>query len=276
VLRDVTARVRAQEAMLRVHDALELGVQERAGELRHANEALEESLRARDDFLAIASHELRTPLTPLLLQLEGMKRRLERGVLNDGILRDSLTAAIRNVARMTALVDRLLDRTDAPGGGPLARETVDLCALAREVAARFERDLARQRCTLSLRCEGSVTGSWDPDLIDQILVSLLSNAVKYGAGKPIEIEIAANAETARVTVRDHGIGIARENQARIFDRFVRAVPTTHYGGFGLGLWVARRAVLAHGGHLDVTSALDEGATFIVELPRSDAQARRSA
>jgi signal transduction histidine kinase len=99
-----------------------------------------------------------------------------------------------------------------------------------------------------------------------VLEDLLANAAKFGAGQPVDVAIAAVAGMARVVVRDRGIGIPAEAQARIFDRLERAVPTRNYGGFGLGLWLVREAVEAHGGSVAVASAPGEGSTFTVELP----------
>jgi signal transduction histidine kinase len=99
------------------------------------------------------------------------------------------------------------------------------------------------------------------------VTNLLSNAAKYGRGAPIDVDLEGSAEVVRLTVRDHGIGIATEQQARIFERFEKAVSIRHYGGFGLGLWSARRMVEALGGAIRVESRVGEGAAFTVELPR---------
>jgi signal transduction histidine kinase len=99
------------------------------------------------------------------------------------------------------------------------------------------------------------------------VTNLLSNAAKYGAGRPIEIEVDGAEETARFSIRDHGIGIPAENQARIFERFERAVSDRHYGGLGLGLWIVRQIVDAFGGKIRVESKAGAGSTFTVLLPR---------
>jgi signal transduction histidine kinase len=113
-----------------------------------------------------------------------------------------------------------------------------------------------------------VVGGWDRSRVEQILNNILSNALKYGAGKPVTVEVAGDAERALVHVRDEGIGISPSDRARIFARFERAVPTAHYGGLGLGLYLANQMVSAHGGRLHVESSEGAGATFTVELPLS--------
>ena len=104
--------------------------------------------------------------------------------------------------------------------------------------------------------------------LEQVVVNLLSNAIKYGAGQPIVVRIELEGGNARLIVRDRGIGIAVADQARIFERFERAV-SLDYGGLGLGLHITREIVRAHGGTIRVESELGEGAAFIVELPRGE-------
>jgi signal transduction histidine kinase len=100
---------------------------------------------------------------------------------------------------------------------------VDLAQLVREVAASFEDDLAKARCQLELRLNEGIAGRWDRVRLSQVVSNFISNAVKYGPGGTIEIAVARRDEKAVLTVRDHGIGIARADQRRIFERFARAV-----------------------------------------------------
>src|SRR5439155_22039881 len=128
----------------------------------------------------------------------------------------------------------------------LEYEDVDLAAVVRDVTARFDDDLRRAGCSLSMDADAPVLGRSDPTRLEQIVTNLLSNAVKYGAGKPIEVAVASAGDAARVVVRDRGIGIARTDHRRIFERFER-LSGTNVGGFGLGLWIVREIVQALGG-----------------------------
>jgi signal transduction histidine kinase len=113
---------------------------------------------------------------------------------------------------------------------------------------------------------GEVRCALDPDRMDQVVSNLLSNAVKYGREGPVEVRVRREQDRAVLEVEDHGIGVAPEDQERIFERFERAVPARHFGGIGLGLWIVRQLVEAHGGTIRVRSVPGQGATFTVELP----------
>lgn len=229
----------------------------------------QEAVRVRDDFLTIAGHELRTPLTPLSLQLESLRRacdRLETASLPHRFV-PRLEAMGRQVARMERLVNNLLEISRITSGRlTLEREEVDLREVVREVVSYFRDDLERADSPLLVTAPGEVRGKWDRLRLEQAVTNLVSNAVKFGAGQPIEVGLAQEGGTARLTVRDRGIGIAPEDQARIFERFERAVPGHHYGGLGLGLWVVRQIVEALGGSIQVQSQLGSGSTFTLELP----------
>jgi len=105
-----------------------------------------------------------------------------------------------------------------------------------------------------------------------VVTNLLSNAIKFGAGNPVDVTLQGDASRFQLTIRDHGIGIAPEYLFRIFNRFERAVSTRHYGGLGLGLYITRRIVEAHGGTIQVDSAPDAGAAFTINLPVGAARA----
>jgi signal transduction histidine kinase/integral membrane sensor domain MASE1 len=239
--------------------------------LKQVEAELQEAVRARDAFLSIASHELKTPCTTLQLQIDGLLRAVERGrsdKLTPERLGERAELLSRHLARLTKLVDDLLDVSRISAGRiTLTLEEMDLTALLREVAQRFEPDLVGAACPLSLAVDGPILGRWDRMRVDQVVSNLLSNAIKYGAGAPIELSAQASLERAEITVHDHGIGIAPADQQRIFERFERAGSERQFGGFGLGLWIVRQLLDAMGGSIRVESALGQGARFLVELPR---------
>jgi signal transduction histidine kinase len=232
---------------------------------RHA----EEAVRARDEFLSIASHELKTPLTSLGLQADSLLVAARR--LDAAPLAHKAEVVRRNVGRLTGLVARLLDISRISAGRlELDLSEVDLAEVAREVVEKFEDEAARSRTAVRLAAPAHLVGRWDRLRLDQVLTNLLANAIKYGPGKPVEMVIEDRLGRAHVTVRDQGIGISPEDQARIFERFERAVSRRHYGGFGLGLWIVRQLVETMGGTVRVESTPDAGATFEVELPLDQA------
>ncbi|HZH13923.1 MAG TPA: ATP-binding protein [Archangium sp.] len=230
---------------------------------------LQKALQIRDDFLSVASHELKTPLTSLQLQLQLLWRSLpETGP--DGQphpARKRIEATRRPAERLHQLVNNLLDVSRIRAGRlALEHETVDFSALLQDVVTRSEADAAGAGCTLILHADSPVIGRWDRLRLEQVVTNLLSNAIKYGANHPVEMTVVQDGEIALLTVRDHGIGIAPENQARIFQRFERAVSERHYGGFGLGLWIVKQIVESLGGDIRVESQPGKGATFTVALP----------
>ena len=230
----------------------------------------QDAIRARDEFLSIASHELRTPLTPLQLQLQKMVKQLEKESSLNGSsegMKTSLKRSERQVLRLTALVENLLDVSRITSGHLRVQlERVDLVEVLRDVVGRFTEELGRAGCEVDLDAAESIVGQWDRLRIEQVVTNLIANAIKYGSGKPIDIRVIKNGKTAGFSIRDNGIGIAPEQQTRIFGRFERAVSTRAYGGLGLGLYIAQQIVDAHGGRIGVESAPNQGARFTVELP----------
>jgi PAS domain S-box-containing protein len=229
----------------------------------------QDAIRARDTFLSVASHELNTPLTSLTLNVQALRRDLDsRAPAAPEALSTKVVALQRQLSRLSSLVRELLDVSRITAGRlRLEREELDLAALTREMVPRFSEDLARAGCELRLDAPGPARGHWDRLRLEQVLQNLLSNAIKYGRGHPIEVRVGADAERAWLTVRDEGMGIAPEGQARLFQRFERLASERHYGGLGLGLWIVKQIVDALEGRILVESAPGTGSTFTVELPR---------
>ena len=188
----------------------------------------------------------------------------------------SLTVADRQLDRLQLLVDQLLDVSRIRGGRlALDRSEVDLRSLVTDVIARFQPELDRMQVQLTQDLQ-PVVGDWDRSRLDQVVSNLLSNAIKYGEGKPVDIALSVNQQQACLMVGDRGIGIAAADTDRIFDRFERAASAHSFSGLGLGLYIARQIVRAHGGDIRVESAAGEGSRFFVDLPLAPVEQRASA
>jgi PAS domain S-box-containing protein len=227
------------------------------------------AVQARDEFLSIASHELRTPLTALKLAVQNMRRISTPDALASippAQIERILGAAERQGQRLEKLVEALLDVSRIHMGRlELEVDEVDLAQVVQEASAQFEDELLQSGSTLEIRGEG-VRGFWDRLRVSQVVTNLVSNAVKYGAGKPVLVSFGSRGDRAWVQVRDEGIGIDPIDQPQIFERFERAVSSRNYGGLGLGLYIVKRIVEAHGGSVRVESTPGSGAAFSVELP----------
>jgi signal transduction histidine kinase len=235
-------------------------------EERAARAQAQEAIRLRDEFLAVASHELKTPLTAFMLVIDGVERTVERMPHPPELMRKKVAILSRQARRLDKLVTDLLDVARIQAGRlHVAVEDVDLCEVVREVVERQEQQAASARCALEVVAGRPIVGVWDRSRVDQVVSNLLSNALKYGAGKPVTVAAEAADGIARLSVTDRGIGIAPEDHARVFQRFERAVGEG-FGGMGLGLWITREIVARLGGTIRVESALGEGARFTVELP----------
>ncbi|MDC3961351.1 sensor histidine kinase [Polyangium jinanense] len=228
----------------------------------------QEAVRVRDEFLTVASHELNTPVTSLRLTLQSIDRAIRSGWPADTqAMCKMVERALRQGTRLARLNKALVDVSQLHAGRlPLEREEVDLATLIRNAIDQLKPELSQARCTVDIQDGEHVVGYWDPDRIEQIVTNLLSNAAKFGAGKPIEVFYGENEGIARIVVHDHGIGIDPARQERIFDRFERAA-SENYGGLGLGLYISRRIAEAHGGTLRVQSEPGVGSSFTLELPR---------
>jgi PAS domain S-box-containing protein len=240
--------------------------------IRARLQELQDAVVSRDEFIATVAHELRNPVAPLMFQVRLAIDKSEQIAgtgepLPTEWVQSQLRRFEQRLHRLLETLDRLLDVSRLSTGRiDLQLERVNLAATAREVATSFESELAVARCKLLFSEEAEASGLWDRIRLEQICWNLLSNAIRFGAGRPIEISVNADEEFATLQVRDHGVGIAAHLHNRIFERFERGVERRS-GGFGIGLWVVKNICAAMGGTVSVKSELGEGACFTVMLPR---------
>ena len=223
------------------------------------------ALALRDEFLAIASHELRSPVTNVSLKLQRIVQQLDRAG-TDATLAAAAREALGETMRLATLISALLDAKSLATAITLARAPMDIADLVHDVAAQL-RERAQIAGSQLVVAVPPITGSWDRLRLEQVFANLMTNALKYGRGQPIHVRGSTDGERAIVEVRDHGIGISAGDIERVFEKFERAVPSA-YGGFGLGLYIARQLVEAHAGRIVLESAPGAGTTVRVELPRA--------
>jgi signal transduction histidine kinase len=234
--------------------------------LRDRQAAIEASVQASEEFVSAAAHELRTPLTPLRLTIDRAARALDTHDDRDRA-RGALAGIDEHVRRMTHLVDTLLEASRvARGDLILVRRDMDLSALVHEILDRHADAARHSRCDITVFAQERIVGRWDPQRLREAIAQLVGNAIKFGCGSPVRVELSSDGHLAHLLVRDEGRGIDAADHERIFYRFERAVSVRNFGGLGVGLWIAREIARAHGGDVTVESALGEGAAFSLRLP----------
>ncbi|HEX3697854.1 MAG TPA: ATP-binding protein [Polyangia bacterium] len=225
---------------------------------------LREAVNARDEFLNAAGHELRTPLTVLRLQLASMLSRQGDG--GDPRTEARLSLMVSQIERLARMAERLVDVAQLGEQVTLHRRAVDLAVLVQNGLAAQEKAASGADCLVTVKGDAAVMGRWDPDRLEQVIEELLANAFKFGRGEPVEVTVQGRAEHAELVIQDGGIGVAAGDRERIFDRGVRPASIEKFGGLGLGLWIVRRIVEAHGGTITADSSAGRGATVVLRLP----------
>lgn len=256
-------QVQALEKSRQEQEVLLQQLQATQGELQRA-------IRMRDDFMSVVAHELLTPLNTLFLETQLRKVELDRGnaaIFDAAYLQEMVTRDQRQIQSIMRLIDDMLDISRIRSNRLSIRpRQVELSALLARVVGNLSNQAAAAGAQITLHADQSVTGFWDEFRIEQVLINLLTNTLRYGNAQPVEIRLTPLADGARIDVIDHGEGIAAQDQKRIFEQFERAVNNESSGGLGLGLYISRQLVLAHGGSLSVQSEPGKGATFTVMLP----------
>ncbi len=231
----------------------------------------QEEIRARDEFLSIASHELKTPLTTMLLKLN----RMLNNVRNVSLSQFSIPELMRvlenaelQVKKLSQMINDLLNLSLITTGRlDLDLEEVNLVKITKNVTENFSELIKQEKYKVRVEAEKPVIGNWDKTKIEQAITNLVSNALKYGQNKPIDIQVLNSGHLGKLIIHDQGIGISRSEQTILFDRFKRAVSSKEYNkGLGVGLYITNQIVKAHKGSIRVSSTPGKGSTFILELP----------
>jgi two-component system, OmpR family, sensor kinase len=230
-------------------------------------EELRAAVAARDEFIAVAAHELRNPMTPIMGQVQLLLSRARREHVSASLISglEMLETAVDHyVRRATTLLE--ITRLNAEKI-QLQPTAFDVCELVRDCVRKYEQMAARAGSQLQCLADQPVHGTWDRLATEQVLDNLVSNAIRYGDGKPVSVDVAADDQQVVLKVVDRGIGIAPADHSKIFERFEQGSAAPRSGGFGIGLWLSNKLVQAQGGTLQVKSELGQGSTFVVSLPR---------
>lgn len=218
------------------------------------------------DVTALVGHELTTPIATALLYLRIAECHCASVGASSGLARSAVGVACAELERLKRLVDRVLE-IERLGRAVVRPDNVDLGAVVRGAVERTLGAVADAGLREGVGVHGpaSFVGWWDEVAVEQIVRNLLSNALKFGEGRPIRVALQPTADGATIVVRDAGVGIRPGERERIFDRRAGA-PASAGGGLGLGLWLVREIALAHRGVVTVESRPGQGATFRVHLP----------
>ena len=230
---------------------------------------LRELLQFQENFLAVIAHELRNPLGPILLAVEVLLNELTSKPLDTASLVTRVSGLRGYVERLRRDLDRLLDFSRLRAGRmELRPELTDLSTLVRQTLTEMRPLIEHSRCEVRLVASQPQSGVWDRMRLEQVIWNLISNALKYGAGAPVEISTSGDEETATFAIADRGIGIAPEEQDVVFRKFERLSEHTMHTGFGIGLWLVKRNVDAMGGSIALDSQVGAGTKLTVTIPRS--------
>lgn len=239
-------------------------------QLRATQAELERALKMRDDFISLVAHELRTPLNTLHIETQVRMLHLQRGdlaVFDKQRLNAMVERDARQINSMVRLISDMVDVCRVNSGNLSVRpEKINLSQLVARVAGDFALQAQAKGSVINLDIAEDIYGSWDDFRIEQILVNLITNALRYGGGKPVGVILAVKGDHVEVCVQDQGRGIPANEHQRIFEKFERLGNNEVREGLGMGLYIARQLAEAHGGTLGVSSKLGEGSCFTLRLP----------
>lgn len=246
-------------------------------QLQSTQQELQHSLKMREEFMSMVAHEMRTPLSTLYLDVQMRLGQLSKNNLSAFTpeqLHKMLGRSERQLKSIIRLIEDMLDVSRIKNGklsiSPedtqlsrlIHRIAEDLAPIAKEAGSAFELEIAPD-----------VIGYWDEFRIEQIVTNLMTNAIRYGKGKPIQVSLSMEGEDVVIRVADQGVGIPAHEQKKIFEAFERGSENGVKAGLGLGLYISRKLAEAHGGEMAVISHEGSGSMFTLRLPlKSEAMA----
>lgn len=239
-------------------------------ELRITQMELERALKMRDDFMSLVGHELRTPLNTLHVETQVRQIQLGKGNMSaftEEKLQEMIARDARQIQSMIRLINDMNDVSRIENDKLSIRlAETNLSLLLRRIVDDLSLQAKTANRQFIVHIDSEIIGMWDEFRIEQIIINLLTNAMRYGGSQNIELRLDTQENYTHLKVRDYGQGISPEEQQRIFEKFERGGSKKTSEGLGMGLYIARQLAEAHRGSLDVESKLDEGSTFLLRLP----------
>lgn len=227
-------------------------------------------IKARDEFLSIASHELKTPLTLSLLQIQRALHNIRNvSLANFSVqkLMDMLESVEQQTDRLSKMISDLSNVSLITTGRMKLEPTeIDLASIVKEAVEHVKLSMRKPDYPITVGIKGACVGIYDKVRIVQVITNLLTNAIKYGDNKPIDVKIEKKSEKYHIIVQDHGLGIPKNMQNKVFGRFERGNGHGNIKGLGVGLYISHQIITAHEGKIHLKSKQGKGSTFIVELP----------
>jgi len=240
-------------------------------ELQATQLELQRALKMRDDFMSLVAHELRTPLNTLHVEAQLRKLQLDKGMA-EAFTPEKVRAMVerdsRQIQSMIRLISDMGDVSRIQSGKlSVRRAPVDLAQLLQRIVGDLAQQAEAAGSSIHLHATGPVMCECDEIRVEQIVINLLTNALRYGGTQPVDVYLRETGSEVEIAVHDQGRGIAPEEQQRIFEKFERGGAKETCDGLGMGLYIARELADAHQGSLEVESKLGDGATFKLRLPK---------
>lgn len=250
-------------------------LQEKILSLKRTEEELQKAVAMRDEFLSICSHELNTPLTALQMQIQIIEKREQRigpeAAYAPETMKKFVNSSFKSVKRLIMLVSDMLDIARVNSGRlSLSLVESELNTLVKEFNDNFSAQMKEAGCVVRVEYHPEpIVLDLDPFRIEQVLTNLYSNIIKYAPGEPVDVKVGVKDGYAWFSVRDHGKGISKDQQLRIFDRFERIESPDLISGLGLGLYICKEIMSLHNGSISLESTPGQGSSFLVKLPLTE-------